>query len=105
MGFMKPRTIYQSKKSHVYINQCHAKGRKTNLYAVRKDGSYAMGEYLGGICWDGGWRKYVFEPLGDYKTKWDSSCMDGISEFLKEINKKHRDKKKRVYIERTANIL
>lgn len=92
MAFMKDRTIYESEKSRVYINQCHAKGKKTNAYAIRKDDKTGMMHYIGGIVWDGAWRQYVFEPEKVCDTKWSAGCLEEIAAFLRLINKKARAK-------------
>ncbi len=61
MAFMKQRTIYENDTTKVYINQCHAKGRKTNLYAVRRNDKTGLAIYLGIIKFNPRWRQYVFE--------------------------------------------
>jgi len=93
MGFIKNRIIYESEKVRVEINECHAKGRKTRIFAVRRDDKTGLGEFLGSIEWDGAWWQYVFIP-GE-STKWSAGCMRGICEFLGEINKKQRAKWKK----------
>lgn len=90
MGFMKERTIYQSKKIRVYINECHAKGRKTRIFAVRRDDEKGCGCYLGCIEWSGAWRQYVFCP--EHSTKWSAGCKEEIAKFEREMNKKQREK-------------
>ena len=91
MGFIKERTIYQSEKIRVYINECHAKGRKTRVFAIRRDvEKVCFADYLGEIKWDGAWRQYVscFEP----NTKWSAGCKEEIAKFEREMNKKQRAK-------------
>lgn len=80
MSFIKPKTIYESKKVKVEINQCYNNGRKTYAYAIRRDDPKGLGHYLGEIRFDGGWRQYVFIP--DYPTKWCAECLEGISKFI-----------------------
>lgn len=92
MGFMKDVVIYEKGRKIIYINQCHNKGRKTKLYAIRKDDSFGMAEYLGGIKFNDRWRQYVFEPHND--TIWSWECMIGIVKFLQEINRKWRRSKR-----------
>ncbi len=87
---MKERTIYQSKKIRVYINECHAKGRKTRIFAVRRDDEKGCGCYLGCIEWSGAWRQYVFCP--EHSTKWSAGCKEEIAKFEREMNKKQREK-------------
>lgn len=89
MGFIKEVIIYQRNETRVYINQCHAKGKRTKLFAIRKDDKTGLAHYLGGIRWHGAWRQYVFEPYGLY-TIWNHGCLDGISAFLKQLNTKWR---------------
>ena len=90
MAFRKPITIYKSEETRVYINQCHAPGRKTYIFTVRRDDKTGMAHLIGTISWWGAWRQYVFFPGPD--TLWAVSCLDGITKFLKEINKQHREK-------------
>jgi len=87
---MKERTIYQSKKVRTYINECHAKGRKTRIFAIRRDDEKGCGRFLGIIAWDGAWRQYVscFEP----DTKWSAGCKEEIAKFEREMTKKQREK-------------
>ena len=93
MGFRKEFTIYENKNTRIFINQCHAKGRKTKVFAVRRDDKKGLGLYLGAIEFSGAWRQYVFcpEPL----TKWSSGCKKKICEFEDMLNKQWRDKIKR----------
>lgn len=90
IAFKKDFTVYDSEHVQVYINQCHAKGRKTRLFAIRRDDGNGMGSYLGGIEWSGAWRQYVFDPEGN--TKWSRGCMMKIIEFLDIINNEERTK-------------
>jgi len=90
MGFMKIRIIYKSESTLVFINQCHNPGKKTNLYAIRRNNQHGRAEILGRIKWDGAWRQYVteFEP----DTKWSASCKEEIAKFEREINLRQRQK-------------
>jgi hypothetical protein len=90
MAFIKQRTIFENNNTKIYINQCHAKGRKTNIYAVRINDKTGLAQYLGSIKFNPRWRQYIFEP--DDKTIWSSSCMKGITNFIDEINFKWRSK-------------
>lgn len=90
MTFIKSKTIYENNDTRVYINQCHATGRKTNIYAVRRNDKTGIAHYLGIIRFNPRWRQYIFEP--DSKTIWSSSCMKGITGFIDEINLKWRSK-------------
>lgn len=92
MAFRKEFDIYKSKTVRVYINQCHNKGKKTNLYAIRRDDTTGCGRFLGTIKWDGAWRQYVTEF--DSNTKWSSGCKKKICEFEDMINQKHRENSK-----------
>lgn len=60
--------------------------RKTNRYVVLNRKS---GVVLAEIYWNGPWRQYCFFPEPQYV--WSSSCLDTIIEFVKEINKTHKD--------------
>ena len=90
MAFKKSVDIYKTDYVHVYINQCHNPGKKTNLFTVRRNNKSGLAHLLGIICWDGAWRQYIFMPCPD--TRWSSSCLQGITDFIKKINKEHREK-------------
>ena len=90
MGFMKNTTIYERGKTKVYINQCHNPGKKTKLFAIRRDDSTGVGDFLGLIKFDGAWRQYVFCP--EQETKWCAGCKEEIAKFERELNKKLREK-------------
>lgn len=47
---------------------------------------------LGKIFWCNSWRQYCFYP--DSGIQFNHSCLSDISEFLKELNKEHRNKNK-----------
>ena len=87
---MKERTIYQSEKVRVYINECHAKGRKTRVFAIRRDDEKGFAHYLGEIKWDGAWRQYV--SCFESNTKWSAGCKEEIVKFEREMTKKYREK-------------
>jgi hypothetical protein len=90
MGFMKEREIYKKGRTRVYINQCYNPGKKTKLFAVRRDDQTGLAMYLGEIRFDGGWRQYVFCP--DSMTKWSPGCGRKIFDFCEEQTKKWREK-------------
>jgi len=88
MTFIKNRIIYEGKETKVYINECHAKGRKTRIFAVRRDDKTGKGFLLGLIKFDGGWRQYIFHPGPN--TKWSAGCKEEICKFEREVTKKWR---------------
>jgi len=90
MSFMKPKTIYENKKTRIYINQCYNKGKKTKLYVVRRDDDKGIGRLLGTIKFDGRWRQYVFIP--EDGTKWSAMCLRGVAAFCDVITVKWRIK-------------
>lgn len=90
MGFIKERIIYEGKNTKVYINECHAKGRKTRIFSVRRDDKKGSGHFLGTIKFSGAWRQYVFYP--DKDTVWSAGCKEEICKFEREITKKWRNK-------------
>ena len=83
MSFRKEIVIYKGKTSRVYINQCHNKGKKTKLFAIRKDDKTGLMDLLGLIKFNGKWRQYVFYP--EKETYWNSSCMKNIAQFIEEL--------------------
>lgn len=46
------------------------------------------GGAVGFVKWYGGFRKYCFDPLDG--TIWDSDGLRFITDFLEEVNKRHR---------------
>jgi hypothetical protein len=87
---MKEFLLYEKRFTRVYINQCHNKGRKTKLFAIRRDDILGKGHFMGQIYFDGAWRQYVstFEP----NTKWSAGCKEKICEFERELNRNLREK-------------
>jgi len=88
MGFIKQRTIYEGKGTKVYINECHAKGRKTRIFAVRRNDKYGLAHLLGLIKFNGAWRQYIFYP--EANTIWSAGCKEEICKFEREMNQKWR---------------
>ena len=80
MAFIKPVIIYEKGTTKVYINQCHAKGKKTKVFAIRRDDKTGYANLLGVIVFDPRWRQYVFVP--EDKTEWCDDCLEEISAFL-----------------------
>ena len=64
------------------------KNRKTDIWEIITMDK----DHLGYIKFSGAWRQYVFEPC--IGTKWNYSCLDQVSKFLVEQNKKWRSKLK-----------
>jgi len=60
---------------------------KTKEYRITNQ---KTGDELGIINWYSSWRQYVFEPC--IGTKWNYSCLEQVSKFLVEQNKKWRNK-------------
>lgn len=85
MAFFNDVIIYQKGEIKIAINQCYNKGKKKNLFAIRRDDKTGMGYILGNIRYSGRWWQYVFQPEKD--TQWSSSCMIEIVKFLDKINK------------------
>jgi hypothetical protein len=96
---MKTKIIYEKKGTRVYIHECHRNIpryktlRKTRLFAVRRDDKTGLCHLLGEIRFDWAWRQYIFFP--DAFTKWSPGCLEGISNFTRELTKKWRQKQKR----------
>ncbi len=84
--------IYEKSKTRVYIDKCRKSGKKTFIYTIRKDSDYGIAELLGLIRWNGAWRQYCFYP--EPNTLWSSGCLQGIEDFLTEINSLHNIRKK-----------
>lgn len=59
---------------------------KTEVWRVT---SMSSGDLLGGVCWYGPWRQYVFEP--EDATVFNSGCLADIRDFLVEMNTAHRE--------------
>lgn len=90
MAFKKDTIIYEKKPIRIFINQCHNKGKKTRLFAIRRDDNTGLSALLGGITFSGRWRQYIFMP--ENNTIWNKSCLSGIINFLDKINKEERKK-------------
>lgn len=82
----------KSAKFHLFLYRTpKLKGKKTNIYVVYKNSIHSPNkERLGIIKWEGGWRQYVFHP--DNSTIWSSGCLEIITKFLKDKNKRQREK-------------
>jgi hypothetical protein len=87
---MKPVVIYERGEIKVYINQCHNPGKKTKIFAIRRNDSHGRAQLLGIIKFDGAWRQYVTEY--ETNTKWCANCEEEIAKFKRELNKKLREK-------------
>ena len=61
---------------------------KTKVFDVNVKGQDIT---LGQIKWYAQWRQYSFFPIGD--TVFEKTCMQEITDFLIDINKKHRSNK------------
>ena len=61
---------------------------KTEIWRVT---SMSSGDLLGGVCWYGPWRQYVFEP--EDGTVFNNGCLNDISDFLSEMNAARRSYK------------
>lgn len=90
MSFIKSITIYENAATRVYINECHKMGKKTRVFAVRRDDKTGLAMLLGGIKFNPRWRQYVFEA--EAKTLWSSGCMKNIVDFIDDLNYKWRKK-------------
>lgn len=90
MAFIKEVTIYEKGEVKVYIHQCHNLGKKTKLYAIRKNDKTGLAHILGTIKWHGAWRQYVFFPEMICQTFWSAGCLRGIEDFLIKINQRKR---------------
>ena len=88
MSFKKDVVIYKKGETIVYICQCHNKGKKTKLFAVRRDDKTGLCAILGLIKWSGKWWQYVFEP--ESNTQWSADCKQGIVNFENKINREER---------------
>lgn len=81
----------------IFLNCGVIPGGKTNRYEVwSKGGEEELGDKLGEIRWFGRWRKYSWYPNAD--TIYEEVCMQEITDFLKQVNKEHREKR------RAANV-
>lgn len=88
MAFIKEVTIYENKKVRLFINQCHNKGNKMNLFTIRRDDSTGLGEVLGMIEWSGRWRQYILTPLK--QSVWSAGYLSNIVTFIEKQNKKNK---------------
>ena len=63
---------------------------KTKKWTIRANRDRFL---LGEIFWNGKWRQYIFVPNCGVQTVWSAGCLDDVSSFLIEQNKKQRMKK------------
>lgn len=80
----------RNKETHLVFERTKKpKGRKTNIYSVKKEG-YIL---LGHVKFYGAWRQFVFYPLPD--TFYNKGCNELINNFLDKVNKRWRNKIKK----------
>jgi hypothetical protein len=64
---------------------------KTNVFAVMSK----CGDFMLGIIkWYPAWRHYCFFPTFEEETVYSDRCLKSISEFITELNGKHKNAKK-----------
>ena len=83
-------------KFHLVFERKHKpKGKKTNIYVVRKrdNTDYTKHYKLGEVKWYGAFRQYCFFPCED--TVWSWGCNQLVNNFLKKVNDRHRNKLRR----------
>ena len=74
----------KTENKYISIEKTASKN-KTDIYAViNKSGQYPIGT----IYWYGAWRQYCFDAYLD--MVFNSECLELITDFLKDINVKHR---------------
>ena len=54
----------------------------------------ATQEIIGFIKWCKAWRKYAFFP--SYNTIFEQTCLQDITDFLKELKDKHKNGRKEI---------
>lgn len=75
--------IYESKFMKFIDNSNLYPKRKTKTFTVvSKTNSLWL---LGIIKWDSGWRRYVYESLEEYPSKFDYDCLIDIAKFIKQL--------------------
>ena len=79
-------------KDFEYIHfKVEVHGLKTDQWGCYNKRSNAL---LAMVKWSGPWRQYCFFPLAD--TVFSQSCLEDISNFLRQLNFQHRMKRKRI---------
>ncbi len=63
---------------------------KTKVYSVHSKCSDCS---LGIIKWNPNWRHYCFFSTIEFETVHSDRCLLEISEFIKKLNKEHKEKK------------
>lgn len=61
---------------------------KTKVYECR---TLFSNNYLGTVKWFGRWRQYCI--FFDNSTIFNSICLEDVVDFLKQLNKEHKEKK------------
>ena len=62
--------------------------QKTKVYECH---NIKSGHPLGVVKWYPAWRRYCYFPT--HEAVYSASCLDDISDFLKQINKLHKEQK------------
>jgi hypothetical protein len=62
--------------------------RKGKVTAVHEVYSNESNEYLGKICWYGGWRQYVLDI--DSGTRWSKGCLLEVGEYIAKLMAERR---------------
>lgn len=76
------KTIYEYIR---FDEQPRLNGLKTKQWKCQNIKSNTT---LGLVCWENGWRQYIFEPIGN--TIFSNGCLRDISEFLTNANGEHK---------------
>ena len=69
--------------SFIVNAEATARMTKTTVWAV-----FNAGVPLGEIRWYAPWRRYALAPIAG--TVWDMDCLKEVTEFLGEVNARHR---------------
>ncbi len=66
----------------------HSASGKTAIWiTTAKDGDIVLGR----VTWHAPWRKYIFEPVSNYSTVYEQTCLREIAEFVEQLTKDHKE--------------
>lgn len=84
---MNDKMVFNGKYFCIY--EYIIKNQKTPILRIfSKNG---ISSFLGEIKWYGAWRKFCFFPHDN--TIWDNKCLNDLTEFLKNYNRKWKESK------------
>ena len=76
----------ETENKHIKIVETPHKGKTKKFDVISKSSEYILGY----IDWYNPWRQYCFTVYPDGETVFNSTCLELITNFLKDINVEHK---------------